>query len=322
MTVSRDDVVWCYQNLLERDPESDEIVETHLNTHDFKQLVLGFVGSPEFLSRLRRANLASFVGGLGLPSVLDRLDIDVDATDDELGQCAAKIKSAWEHLGNEKAHWSVLASDAFLPTSLYGSIDTFWASGELDVSQAIRALSQFGSSHLEQKVCVEYGCGVGRLTVNLAKSFKFVHAYDISHNHLAHARARASEVGAANIEFHECSDDFRVAMAPCDFFYSIIVLQHNPPPVILELIRIALKALKPGGIAMFQVPTYILGYRFRLSEWLATDHKLEMQMHCVPQDAVLEIISASGCRLLSVREDECSSARNGIVSNTFFCVKQ
>jgi SAM-dependent methyltransferase len=321
MSVTKEDVVWCYQNLLEREPESAEVVAAHLEKRDFKQLIMGFLDSKEFLSHKLGVNLAGVSANIGLPPVLDKLDIDVAATGEELGKCAAKIKAAWEHLGNEKPHWSVLAAAAYLPDNLKVSIDRFWTTGAMDAAQAIRALSQFGSSKLDEKVCVEYGCGVGRVTVNLAKSFKFVHAYDISHNHLAHARERASELGAVNIEFHECSQDFRVAIEPCDFFYSIIVLQHNPPPVILALIRIALNALKPGGIAMFQVPTYIVGYRFRLSEWLAADHILDMQMHCVPQDRVLQIISASGCQLLGVREDAWAGARDGIISNTFFCAK-
>jgi SAM-dependent methyltransferase len=138
---------------------------------------------------------------------------------------------------------------------------------------------------------------------------------------LTYAKARASEVGADNIEFHETANDFRLAIEPCDFFYSVIVLQHNPPPVILTLIRNALEALKPGGIALFQVPTYIVGYSFDLHDWLATDQTIHMEMHCVPQDAVMEAIFVSGCRLLSVREDGCSNATIGMVSNTFLCVK-
>lgn len=320
--VTRQDVVWCYRHLLGREPESERVVEAGTLTPDFKKLVLGFISSQEFIAKHASVNLAGFGWGLCLPHVLDELAIDIDATPAELAQCAAKIKDTWQHLGGEKAHFSVLTDDSFLPQNLHGSIDAFWASGESETAQAILALSQFGAAPLEQKVCVEYGCGVGRVTVNLAKSFEFVHAYDISRNHLDYARARARELGAGNIAFHECAHDFRVALEPCDFFYSIIVLQHNPPPVILELIRIALNALKPGGIAIFQVPTYIVGYRFALREWLAAEHGFDMQMHCVPQRAVLEIISAANCQLLSVREDGWSSAKDGIVSNTFFCRKQ
>lgn len=318
--VTPEDVTWCYQQLLGREPESDAMVRAHLITPDFKQLVLGFVGCPEFLSRNPSINLSA-TEERRLPPYMGKLDIDTNATPRELDQCAAKIKKAWEHLGEEKAHFSVLTYEAFRPENLSQSIDSFWASGEPEAMVAKQVHDQYGAGNLADKVCVEYGCGVGRVTVNFAKHFKTVHGYDISRNHLRHARARAAEVGVHNIEFHECSQDFRVAIKPCDFFYSIIVLQHNPPPVIVELLRIALSALKPGGIAIFQLPTYIIGYRFNLQEWLAADHALDMQMHCVPQDLVLEIMTQSGCRLLGVREDGWSGATDRMISNTFICKK-
>lgn len=321
MSVLSEDVVWCYHNLLGREPVLDEIVEVQQKTTDFKQLVMDCVHLSAFTNRLKRANSPNPDVNFSIQSVLNRLNIEVSATEEELGKCASKIKETWEHLGTEKAHWSVLSVDTFLPDSLHQSIDSFWASGQAEAAQAIQVLSQFGSGQFEQKVCVEYGCGVGRLTFGLAETYKIVHAYDISRTHLAHAKARADEVGASNIEFHECSSDFRGTIAPCDFFYSVIVLQHNPPPVILTIIRNALKALKPGGVAMFQVPTYIAGYSFSLPNWLATDQTLLIEMHCVPQDAVMEIVSVSGCRLLSVREDGYSNEMIGMVSNTFLCAK-
>jgi SAM-dependent methyltransferase len=321
MSILLEDIVWCYRNLLGREPVLDEIVEVQQKTTDFKQLVMDCVHLPEFANRLMSGNSPNPDGNFSLPSVLNRLNIDISATEDELGKCVSKIKETWEHLGTEKAHWSVLSVDTFLPDSLRQSIDSFWASGDAEATQATRVISQFGAGQFEQKVCVEFGCGVGRVTISFAKLYKVIHAYDISRTHLAYANARAHEVGANNIEFHECSSDFRLAIEPCDFFYSVIVLQHNPPPVILALIRNALKALKHGGIAMFQVPTYIAGYSFNLREWLTLDQTLQMEMHCVPQDAVLEIISATGCRLLNLREDGYSNAIIGMVSNTFLCVK-
>jgi SAM-dependent methyltransferase len=321
MSVSRENVIWCYEHILGRSPESESVIDAHLHWPDTKELALAFVSSEEFLSRRPRTPSTSPESYVGLPTVLEKLDIEVDATADELALCAAKIKNAWEHLGDEKAHYSVLSNDAYLPNTLDGVIDQFWASGELEVNQAIRAYQLYGGGDVEPKVCVEYGCGVGRLTGYFAKSFKYVHAYDISRKHLDHARERTRELRVSNVAFHECAEDFRVAIEPCDFFYSAIVLQHNPPPVIVELIRIALSALKPGGVAMFQVPTYIVGYRFCLAEWLATEHVLDMQMHCVPQETILKIIATTGCRLIELREDGCTGARDQIVSNTFFCRK-
>ncbi len=320
--VTRDDVIWCYKNLLGRDIESNEVVEAHLTAGSFKQLVEIFAGSHEFTSRFNGQGPVGFSGASNLPPVVETLNIELVANAKDLGKCAAKIKTAWEHMGDETAHYSVLSNDVFLPDNLHDSIHSFWASGEPEAAQAIKALDQYGVRNLSEKVCVEYGCGVGRVTVNFAKHFKTIHAYDISRNHLKLAVTRAKEQAVSNIEFHECSKDFRVAIEHCDFFYSVIVLQHNPPPVILELIRLALNALNSGGVAMFQVPTYIVGYSFDLGEWLATDHALDMQMHCVPQHAVLDLIAASSCRLLGIREDGWTGARSQMVSNTFFCQKK
>ena len=106
-------------------------------------------------------------------------------------------------------------------------------------------------------------------------------------------------------------------LEPCDVFYSRIVFQHNPPPVIAELIRNALKALRPGGIAIFQVPSYMSGYGFKLREWLAKDHPLDMQMHCLPQHRIFALIAEHCGAVLEVREDGVAGARDRIVSNNF-----
>lgn len=317
--VTRDDIVWCYQKLLGREPESEAIIKSHFITTDFRQLVLNFVDCQEFLARRPSINLKE--SDANLPPFLKKMSIEFEASDTELASCAAKIKAAWEHLGEERAHHSVLTYEAFRPENLSGSIESFWASGKLEAHSAVQMLAQIGLSHLEQKTCVEYGCGVGRVTVNFAEYFSAVHAYDISRNHLRHARERANELGRTNITFHECASDMLAAIEPCDFFYSLIVLQHNPPPVIVALLRRALAALKPDGIAIFQLPTYIIGYRFDLRGWLAADHALDMQMHCLPQEVVMEIIYASNCRVLSVREDDWAGAPGRMISNTFVCRK-
>ena len=160
--ISREDVIWCYKYLLGRDVESSEVVDAHLAAGTFKQLVTIFVESHEFISRCTGQSPIGFSGASNLPPVMDKLDIDVVANSKDLGRCAAKIKTAWEYMGEETAHYSVLSNDVFLPDNLHDSIDSFWASGEPEASQAIRALNQYGASEPSEKICVEYGCGVGR----------------------------------------------------------------------------------------------------------------------------------------------------------------
>lgn len=176
MSILSDDVVWCYQNLFCREPVPEEIMEASRRTADFNQLVMDCVNSPEVADRLASNISPHDKTALSLPSILNRLSIDVAANEAGLEKCTSKIKTTWEYLGAEKAHWSVLATDIFLPSRLHESIDSFRASGQAEADLANQVLSQFGGGQFEQKVCVEFGCGVGRLTVGFAKTYKIVHA--------------------------------------------------------------------------------------------------------------------------------------------------
>lgn len=318
MPIDRDDVIWCYRTLLGREAESEEAITSHLSHKSFRLLVKSFTDGSEFA---RRQALA---GGNSdgprcqlLPLELPSQRIDVYASEEELNQCGSKIKRAWEFLGKDRAHFSVLTDNDFLPQNFAGAADRFWASGEAEAQRAELILHKHGMTELAGRTCVEYGCGVGRITTAFAKRFQSVHAYDISAPHLAYAQQRVDEVGAPNIAFHECLELMKVHIAPCDFFFSIIVFQHNPPPVICELVRRALAALRPGGIALFQVPTYIASYEFNLAKWLATDHDLDMQMHCVPQRQIFDLIAKECCKLLEMREDTAAGSHDTILSNTF-----
>ena len=78
-----------------------------------------------------------------------------------------------------------------------------------------------------------------------------------------------------------------------------------------------LRALKPEGFAIFQVPTYSIGYGFSISEWITADHALDMQMHCLPQQVIFSIMADEKCVPLEVREDNSTGAPNRFISNTF-----
>jgi hypothetical protein len=47
-----------------------------------------------------------------------------------------------------------------------------------------------------------------------------------------------------------------MSLPKVDAVVTLIVLQHNPPPVIKLILRSLLDALKQGGVAYFQLLTY------------------------------------------------------------------
>lgn len=101
------------------------------------------------------------------------------------------------------------------------------------------------------------------------------------------------------------------------FFFSRIVFQHNPPPLIGKLIKNALQSLCPGGVAIFQVPTYGNGYSFSVKEYLAIRSRLDMEMHCIPQSEIFAIIAQEGCQSVELREDDAIGRRGTWISNMF-----
>jgi len=250
-----------------------------------------------------------------------KLEVDTDARDDQLNAYLEKIKAAWTHLGIVKPHWSVLTHSRFLPENLGDSIDAFHASGEEEAAVVEKILARHDCFSLSEKICLEYGTGVGRVTMGLARRFAWVHGYDISPGHLSHAAERAKEIGLTNITFHLCSENFLTPLNECDVAYSRIVFQHNPPPVQSRLIKNLLGALKPGGTAIFQVLTYMKDYHFNTLEWLKTNHPPEMQMHCLPQQKIFEIIAAENCIPLEVGEDDAAGHPDSRISNTFVARK-
>src|SRR6267154_5798909 len=262
MPVSHSDVFNAYRLLLGREPESDAAIASHLDCADLDELRRRFMRSREFRSSPVIADKAL------LPLDAPALDIETDAPPEQLEAALSKVRSIWSRLGLARPHFSVLTHPKFLPDSLSSTTDQFWNSGEHEAAMLRRVLARVGLHRTETMSCVEFGCGVGRVTVPLAAHFKRVHAYDISVNHLTLARERATHLRVTNIAFHEYSDRLQEDLALCEFFYSKIVFQHNPPIVITLLIRSALQCLLPNGIAIFQVPTHSAGYRFNAAEWL------------------------------------------------------
>ncbi|KAB2643324.1 MAG: class I SAM-dependent methyltransferase [Verrucomicrobia bacterium] len=314
--ITREEVIWCYRTILGRIPESEEVIAGKMKLENFDQLRKIFLDSKEFKSKFNIQERNTY-----LPLTLPKNNILMGCSEEELQACIRKIKEAWTHLGIIGPHFSVLTNKNFLPENLNNYEEDFWKSGEGEASHLETILKNYSLEDLSSKKIVEYGCGVGRVTMGLASLFAQVDAYDISEGHLEIAKQKAVEKGYSQCHFHLCSDDLLEPLEKCHCFYSRIVLQHNPPPLIRHLIKMALASLLPGGIAIFQVPTYIKDYSFNTKEWIAKDHPLDMQMHALPQSLIFSLIADAQCQLLEVREDGSTGDPARYLSNTFIIKK-
>ena len=318
-TSGTDAIVWAYRLFLDREPESAATVEKLaaecLSSTDIRRR---FMGSPEYRQRIGTGTRPSLNGR--------EPPMRIEAVDDpaEIARLLDHIARTWTGFGETEPHFSVLTDEKFKAARLDANREIFNASGKDSVDRLDAALARAGVGPHRDAVCLELGCGVGRVTAWLARRFAHVIATDISASHLALARAHLEAQGAANVEFHRLAAvDAIDALPAFDLFFSVIVLQHNPPPVIRAILERVFARLRPGGLAYFQVPTYRADYSFDLDAYLRNDvGRNEMEMHVLPQSAILRAAAAHGLELLEVIEDPYTGMRVGEVSNTFLLHKR
>lgn len=249
-----------------------------------------------------------------------RLEVDVEASPEQLALAFERTQSVWQLLGETQPHWSVLSAPQFRPDQLEEARDEFDEYGRKHANELINVLQRNGLADTSGLEALELGCGVGRTTRWIAESFEQVTGYDISRSHLDVATSELAAAGVSNVELVQISTIADLdSLARVDVVYSVIVLQHNPPIVIDVCLRRLLAALKPGGIAVIQIPTYLDDYRFSIDEYLASgpDEADKMEMHVLPQERVFDVVAEAGCRVAEVFEDFWTNLRPKSMSNTF-----
>ena len=159
------------------------------------------------------------------------------------------------------------------------------------------------------------------MTKFLADNFRTVTAVDVSAPTWRIAQAYLESCGINNAQLRRLQGPEELSsLGPFSFFYSILVLQHNPPPLMKRMLEIVLSKLRPGGGFLFQTPTHRLGYSFNADNYLSSHDptKSGFEMHALPMHVILDVIANAGCRLKEVIADGHTGEPG---SHTFFGVK-
>lgn len=318
--LSQNDVIYAYRMLLGREPESDAVIKRYAaEVSDLSQLRRIFMESAEF-----RDKSQAWLSGQPSKTVLPgkRMDVEVTSSPDQMQQLFERTAQQWLDLGKTEPYWSVVTNNSYRMEQVATHMDTFYATGESEVNQFALALSRANLKLDDMQACLELGCGVGRVTAALAKRFSRVVGVDISQAHLSLARQRAMDQNWPAIQWHQlCQVDELSKLGRFDAVYSQLVLQHNPPPVMLKLLVDLLWMLNPGGVAYIQIPTYKAGYSFSVKRHLHESTPANMDMHFLPQSVVLDAVARCQCAVLEIREDDAIGRSALSVSNTFLVRK-
>lgn len=310
---SRMEVALGYLIFLGRLPESVEVVERLWQSATSRQKLLeAFLRSPEASLRFPGLLPYEFTG------TEDPMRVEEVKSAATMKRFFENTGRVWTQLGQSEPHWSVLTDERFKAGSIDEQQGQFYASGAWDISRFLATLKRCQVDLGSLRDCLDFGCGVGRLTNALAPHFEKVFGVDISPAHLQVAQSALSRFGVANVQWiHLASLEDLGELPRVDALVSLIVLQHNPPPVALHILRALLSLLRPGGVAWFQIPTHFNGYEFRAEPYLKqAAEQVEMEMHPIPQARLFQLFADAEMEVLEVVSDGCCKGIAG-VSNTF-----
>ncbi len=204
---------------------------------------------------------------------------------------------------DNEIYYSVVSSTANKNVLTDEERQAFLQSGKDFIERCRRIIAPHINADISNLTALDFGCGVGRLALNAARHFAKVYAVDFSSRHLRELGRNQDDMfpeAHARVETVLIERWNDVASLPkVEVVYSLIVLQHNTPPMIAYLLRNLLYALKVDGVAAIHVPLYIPYYTFDTSRYLRDPQSGQrMEMHLLPKQNMREIAVECGCRLV------------------------
>jgi SAM-dependent methyltransferase len=160
----------------------------------------------------------------------------------------------WEERARREPYFAVLTNEGTRGVE-GNSIATaaYFETGEADTTALLSAVRSLLGRDIVLTTSLDFGCGVGRLTLPLARRATRVVACDIAPTMLAHARQNAEKARLRNVTFLDSDELAGLPQNEFDFVCSLLVFKYIPPSVGYRLIRTLINVLAPGGIAALHV---------------------------------------------------------------------
>jgi ubiquinone/menaquinone biosynthesis C-methylase UbiE len=239
----------------------------------------------------------------------------------------------WNELAQLDPHWAILTA----PGKRFGGWDSdeFFATGTAQASAFMERVEELGLPQARERA-LDFGCGLGRMTRALARHFGECVGVDISEEMIRGARDANADVAGVSFEVNQATDLLRFDDRSFDLVYSMIVLQHVPDRAAIEsYVREFCRILRPGGLAVFQLPTHIpaifrLQWRRKLYLGLRRLgvsapvlyrrlHLLPIAMSYIPEAEMVGVVESAGARMVSIeRQSAVGLLNTGLTSSTYY----
>jgi len=216
------------------------------------------------------------------------------------------LEKLFTKAGEIEPYYAVLNAPQYISKNLTAeNLEEFYQSGKASAKAAVDLLHSVGFSAFGN--ALDFGCGAGRVTLALGDYFDQVAGCDISSSMLKTAYKRVVETKKTNINLYKSHMDLLLLFrsGSFDFIYTYLVLQHMIPPLMQSYIKQFCHLLKPGGYALFQLPTHKEGYCFDDNMLDFSISYEAVQLHALSVKSVLNVINTNGCRLADFFPANC-----------------
>jgi SAM-dependent methyltransferase len=165
-----------------------------------------------------------------------------------------KTDSDWEGFARQDPYWAVWTENRFRTAQLDAAArQEFFASGESYIDHAFETIRLRLDGQFSPARALDFGCGVGRLVLALAKRCESVVGVDVSDSMLGEARANLQSCGLDNVTLVKGDDNLSGVTGRFDFVNTLIVLQHIPCPRGQRIFRRLIDLLDDGGVGAIHV---------------------------------------------------------------------
>ncbi len=160
----------------------------------------------------------------------------------------------WEKWARTEPYFSVLTAKKFKSDAIDEAAKAeFFESGERDIENVLARCRKLFGDTFAPKTALDFGCGVGRLVLPLAKLCDSVVGVDVSPSMLDEARKNLSEMGIDNVDLRLGDDRLSRVPEQFDLVHSLIVLQHIPTRRGIRVFEELVKRVKPNGVGAVQL---------------------------------------------------------------------
>jgi SAM-dependent methyltransferase len=221
-----------------------------------------------------------------------------------------ELQITWNNFGETEPFWSVLTHENFKKQNIdKEALNEFYNSGLFHYN-IFEEILQKHNSAFTNKVILDFGCGVGRITKVYSEVTSYVYGMDISETHLNIAKQYDEKT-----QFFLIDDLQNLPTLPNkpNIITSLMVLQHARPDIIKHQVGLLLDLLEKDGIALLHIPYYIENYD-------NVNNQINvMEMHFLPNDTIHMISIQHNCNVLEeVEIDFCG----GNIKNCIYVIKK